>query len=276
MTTKDRCYTHLDLPPLLRNAAALTVRSPSVEATTQSMLHDGDARIAVEDGVSQDAFFDQIHLDEALEIYATVRSLRPENTLEIGFCCGGSGLAILKALEDNGVGMHHAVDPYQSSYADNLGRRHVRTAGLDHRLRFYESFPERVFPELPRVQFAFIDASHLFDLSMLDFVLVDKLLDVNGVVALHDMWMPALRKLVRFVLLNRGYEIISSSRPKSPPTLKSRANHLFRRLLGLLPRAGHIFSPEFLKPWHFYGLSNLAFLRKVAEDQRDWRAFQDF
>src|SRR5689334_14509381 len=73
----------------------------------------------------------------------------------------------------------------------------------DHRLRFFESFPERASSELPRVQFAFIDASHLFDLTMLDFLLVDKLLESGRILALHDAWMPAIKKVVRFALTNR-------------------------------------------------------------------------
>ena len=43
-------------------------------------------------------------------------------------------------------------------------------SGLAQRMHFTRSFPEVTVPELPALQFAFIDASHLFDLSVLDFV----------------------------------------------------------------------------------------------------------
>jgi predicted O-methyltransferase YrrM len=122
-----------------------------------------------------EGFFDQVTLEEALRLYSTVRDLKPANTLEIGFCTGASGLAILKALEDNGLGTHYAVDPFQTSYAGNMGGKNANKEKPGHRLRFFETFPGRPSSELPRVQFAFIDASHLFDLTMLDFVLVDKI-----------------------------------------------------------------------------------------------------
>ena len=72
----------------------------------------------------------------------------------------------------------------------------------------------------PRVQFAFIDASHLFDLSVLDFTLIDKRLDVGGVVGFHDLWMPSLQKLVRYILTNRDY--VPYRCPGRPPADRRR------------------------------------------------------
>src|SRR5438093_918687 len=83
--------------------------------------------------------------------------IRPGASVEVGFCCAGSGLAILKALADNGYGIHHACDPYQSSYAKNAGLNNVAVAGLQDRLQFHEAFPEETLPKVPRLQFAFVD-----------------------------------------------------------------------------------------------------------------------
>jgi predicted O-methyltransferase YrrM len=274
MTRSHAPYTYANLPVLLQKMAEMTIQSPSANALyTQSMLGEGEAEV----GDGDPAFFDQINRDEALQIYSLVRSLRPENTLEIGFCCGGSGLAILQALEDNDMGTHHAVDPYQTSYAAGMGKRNVSKAGLGHRLRLFETFPENAFPHLPRVQFAFIDGSHLFDLTMLDFVLVDKLLESGSVLALHDTWMAAIQKLIRFILLNREYVVFhSSATPPSRLSLRSQLVQILRRICRSLPRSEQIFAPEFLTPWHSYNFSNTAFLKKHGNDQRNWRSFHRF
>jgi predicted O-methyltransferase YrrM len=141
MSTFQTSFSYTDLPLLLQQMAGIQVTSPSAETTyTQSMLREGNQNIKKDNP----AFFDQVDLDEALQLYSVVRKLKPENTLEIGFCCAGSGLAILQGLEDNGSGKHHAVDPYQTSYAGNMGRQNVSRANLEHRLKCFETFPENV------------------------------------------------------------------------------------------------------------------------------------
>jgi predicted O-methyltransferase YrrM len=247
--------------------------SPSRQHTSQSDLADAEVRVLQQ----AESFFDAINEAEALQLYSAVRELRPAASAEIGFCCGGSGLAILKALEDNGQGVHHACDPYQASYAHRAGLRNVEAAGLAGRLRFHEAFPEEVVPSLPRLQFAFIDASHLFDLSIHDFVLIDKRLDVDGVVGFHDLWMPSLRKVVRYILANRAYEVYSAD-GDSPSHGKAT---LIRRFVAAaarsIPRASEFFSQEVLHPWASLGVTgNLALLRKTAYDGRDWRHFVPF
>lgn len=222
--------------------------------------------------------FDAINAEEAGQLYAMVRTLKPAHSAEIGFCCGGSGMAILQALTDNANGgIHHACDPFQSSYAKNAGLRNVEHAGLSKSLRFHEKFPEEVIPHLPRLQFAFIDASHLFDLSISEFVLVDKKLDVGGVVAFHDLWMPSLRKVICFLLANRNYEIVrpdgevNSSRKRA-----SLPRHLLSRILRMFPKSEMLFSADALTPWVEFGMGNLALLRKTGDDTRDWRHFRQF
>lgn len=70
-------------------------------------------------------------------------------------------------------------------------------------MQFYRKFAEEVFPNLSSLHFVFIDSSHLFDLTVTEFVLADKKLDVGGGMAFHDMWMPSLQTFVRYVLANR-------------------------------------------------------------------------
>jgi predicted O-methyltransferase YrrM len=208
--------------------------------------------------------------EEALDLYRAVRDLKPEVSLEVGFAHGVSALAILQALEDNQRGHHHVMDPFQGNYG-RCGLAMVGRAGLAPRMTFHEKFAEEVIPSLAGVDFAFIDSSHLFDLTVCEFVLVDKKLRVGGVVGFHDMWMPAQQAFIRYLLANRAYEIYHP--PASPRARAGRDHPLkrsLRRAAAMLPRAEQVFAPDFLKPWGEFALGNLVLVRKRKHDDRDW------
>jgi len=245
-----------DLPPLLREM--LETNSYRDKAGAAQPLHSN------------------ISKDEALALYSLVRSIKPAATAEIGFALGISGLAILGAHAANGSGRHYVTDPFQSNLVNGMGLEHVRRAGLDTILEFHEKFPEEVFPTLPRLQFAFIDASHLFDLSILDFIMVDKRLDVGGAVGFHDLWMPSLRKLIRYLLANRAYRIHPENPQSPPPTGRQKVFSSAAALARNLPGAGRWLAPEAAKPWHEFGIANLVILEKIGEDKRDWREHHAF
>jgi hypothetical protein len=245
-----------DLPPVLR-----------------AMLESGTFHDA--QGVVQ-PLHSNISVEEALALYGFVRAMKPKATAEIGFALGVSGLAILGALEANGAGRHYVSDPYQTSFVGGAGRESVRRAGLEHRLEFYENFPEAVFSNFPPLQFAFIDASHLFDLSILDFILVDKRLEVGGAVGFHDLWMPSLQKVVRHILANRNYRIHPASPRGGPPTGKQKILSAMATFARHLPAAHRWLAPEAAKPWHEFRAANLIILEKFGDDQRDWRDHKTF
>ena len=209
--------------------------------------------------------------EECLRLYETVRALRPTVSVEVGLAQGASTLAILKALEDNGHGHHHVIDPFQS-YFGGCGLAMVEKSGLGARFTFYEKFAEEVIPALPRLQFAFIDGSHLFDLTLCEFVLVDKRLDVGGLIGFHDLWMPSLQSLIRFVLRNRAYGIHEPG-VTTPGSLLAR---VARKIAHCIPGQDRIFAREFLHPWGEFGLPNLALLRKQADDHREWKFHNAF
>ncbi|HVU37051.1 MAG TPA: class I SAM-dependent methyltransferase [Opitutales bacterium] len=248
--------------------------SPSdLPAVLREMLQTGSYRD--QQGVVQ-TLHSNVSLEEALALYGMVRDLKPKASAEIGFALGISGLAILSALEANGQGRHYVSDPFQTSFVGGMGRENARRAGLEHRLEFYEKFPEEAVPQFPPVQFAFIDASHLFDLSILDFVLVDKRLEVGGVVGFHDLWMPSLRKVVRHILANRAYRVHPASPPGAPLTAKQKFRSGLCAVARQLPWASRWLAPEAARPWHEFRLANLVLLEKIGEDRRDWREHQTF
>ena len=217
-----------------------------------------------------------ISKEEAELLAAAVRDIRPLRSVEIGLAKGVSTIAILNALNSNGVGKHVVLDPFQDQYG-NAGIEMVKRAGLEPWWDFHKKFAEEVLPNLQSIQFAFIDASHLFDLSLAEFVLVDKKLDVGGVIGFHDMWMPSLQKLLRFILLNRSYEVwcpAGFSHKQATPNLSLK--RFAKQQIKKLPFAAKIVSPELLTPWETLNVSNLVMIKKTAQDDRDWQHFQSF
>ena len=203
---------------------------------------------------------------------------KPEYTAEIGCANGGSTYNIAQALEHNGRGHHYAVDPFQETYWKNLGKIKISAANLSHRVTFHDRFPEDVFSTLPQLDFVFIDGSHLFDFTIVDFVVSDKRLKVGGIMAFHDSWMGAIRGVLRFVLSNRSYEPLCIGQIEETPLTRWQR---FRNRIGL--QAARLLCGEsdlIMKrvPFQSLGLdrSNLVFIRKTGEDTRDWKFFNEF
>jgi predicted O-methyltransferase YrrM len=214
--------------------------------------------------------------EEAEILYSAVRSIRPSCSVEIGLAHGISAIAILAAISANGSGHHYVIDPFQKTYSD-CGEAMIRLAGLSDCHTFLERFPEEVVPRLPRLQFAFIDSSHLFDYTMMEFVMVDKKLDVGGVVALHDLWMPSIQAIVRFIRANRAYRIrfdFSSAIPAL--SMRDRSIEIVSRLLKKIPGSRRMLNPSLLDPWSTFSVNNLVFLEKMHDDSRDWRFHNQF
>ena len=219
-----------------------------------------------------------VSLAEAATLFRLIRHLKPRVSAEVGFAQGISTLALLKAQEDNNLGMLHVIDPYQERFED-AGLAMVKRAGLSSHMQFHRAFADEVIPGLPALQFGFIDSSHLFDLTISEFVMMDRKLEVGGMIAFHDTWMPSLQKFLRYVLANRSYELVRTfdaphATPK--PGVKNAVKHLLLRSLRFVPKGSRIFREELLKPWPSFHISNLVALRKTGPDERDWMLHQPF
>jgi predicted O-methyltransferase YrrM len=215
--------------------------------------------------------------DEAMRLYELVRARDPEATIEIGLAQGISTLAITQALHVNGSGAkHYVVDPFQRSRYEGVGLANLDRAGLRDHVEFFEAFPEEALPRFPVADFAFIDASHLFDFTVLDFVLVDKRLKVGGLVGFHDLWLRGLQKVVRYILTNRSYCIFHEL-PPAPLPPKERMKVLAGTIARRVPRADRVLRPEALTPASGLGLrESLVFVEKTGDDERDYRYYRDF
>lgn len=217
-----------------------------------------------------------VSASETALLHAAVREVRPAASVEVGFAQGISTLAILDAVRANGRGHHHVIDPFQPRY-QNAGRTMVERAGLAAHYTFYERHAEEVIPGLPPLQFAFIDSSHLFDLTIAEFVLVDRKLEIGGVIGLHDMWMESQQAVIRYLLANRAYEAwLPAGAPTSAAAPESGWKNLVRTALKRMPGSQRWLARDFAKPWRDFQLGNLVFLRKKANDEREWTFHRSF
>ncbi|NJR75273.1 MAG: class I SAM-dependent methyltransferase [Scytonema sp. CRU_2_7] len=109
-----------------------------------------------------------------------------ERTLEVGMAYGLSTLFICQAHQDKGTGIHTAIDPMQNNLWKSIGLLNIERAGLADKLRFMESCSHEALPQLltkgEKLDFAFIDGSHHFDYTLIDFFYIDKLLHLGGYV----------------------------------------------------------------------------------------------
>ena len=206
---------------------------------------------------------------EAELLYNICQEIKPQSSLELGFGSGMSTLAILKSLEDNQQGHHYVID-YLEKWFENSGLAMVERANLSHRLSFYPEQLEDVFQKLPPLDFAFIDASHLFDLTIFAFVLIDKKLKTGGLIGFHDAWLPSQRQTLTYILTNRAYTLHN-------PRPRSLRNRIMSTILSLLPYQMPRKLPLHLRNRYAkLGLPNLALLQKQAGDTRNWDYHVEF
>lgn len=190
-------------------------------------------------------------------------------SVEIGLAYGTSTLAIAEAVVENG-GRSVAIDPYENSYWGGNGLDLVKQAGYEGSLEFFEDFSyitlSRFLEQGRKFDFAYIDSTKLLDWLMVDFFLLDKLLEINGIIVFDDVNYPSIRKLLRYLSQFPHYEVCG----QYPLNKKLSA---MRKILKtwLLPRA--IRREEMrIKDYRLGIYTHSIALRKKGNDERkyDW------
>lgn len=190
-------------------------------------------------------------------------ALRPERTLEVGMCFGGSALLFTASHHDlhrQSARQHLALDPYQSTVWDDAGLLAVERAGLSGYLDFRPTFSSvelpRLLSERSSFDLVYIDGSHLFEDVFVDFYYVSRLLSEDGVVAFDDSTNPHVRKLLRFVRCN-----LSSAFAE----------------MDLTPYRGEGGKSLKYRMARFVGKTQLTAFRRIGPPSREWDAeFTDF
>jgi predicted O-methyltransferase YrrM len=202
-------------------------------------------------------------------LYDIVQKFNCQKTLEVGMAYGLSTLSICQAHKDRGIGNHIAIDPMQHSMWGAIGLLNVKRAELEERFRFFEAPSDEALPQLAiageRIDFAFIDGMHLFDYTLVDFYYIDKLLTVGGYIVFDDIWMPAIRKVVHYVLRNRNYELVQ---------LENTLD--LREYLGRV-KSRFLQNPLDTDPSRIrWQPHNICLLKKIENDKRNWDFHRSF
>lgn len=211
------------------------------------------------------AFPSGVILDTGTILYRLVRDHHYHNTLEIGLACGLSALFICQAHQERGLGIHTAIDPFETSRYRSTGLLNVQRAGLDNRLRFFPAPSCEVLPRLvaanERFDLAFVDGRHHLDYALVDFFYIDKLLKVGGVIVFDDLWLPAIRQVISFILRNRSFALKRLQSDLRRPFWRRIASTVLRILHNPMNENYRVaMIPQ-----------NVAVLEKMSEDTRDWR-----
>lgn len=224
-------------------------------------------------------FPDSIKRPEGEAIYHLIRQAKPQATLEVGMAWGLSSLFICQALKDNGSGHHTAVDPYELSAYRGSGVHNVQQAGLGEYLTLLSESSHFALPRLVQekrqFEVMFIDGSHLFDDAFVDFFYANRLLPVGGYLIVDDLWMPAVRKMLAFVLNNLPYEIDESHLSPKPPLLQRHWQNLRYQTRQLLRGKWTRGVPSETR-FHRWHNVNWTVLRKGEGPQRVWDHYSPF
>jgi predicted O-methyltransferase YrrM len=149
---------------------------------------------------------------KAATLHNIVSSVKPVRTLEIGLFRGTSAIVIMAAAQRDGYLGHFAMDPAQSSQAENIGIKNIQKADLAGSFNFFETescygLPFLILEKRVTFDFAFIDASHHFDHTLLEFFYIDRLIPPGAIIAFDDIATPAVEAVINYIGLNRHYAL---------------------------------------------------------------------
>jgi hypothetical protein len=151
-------------------------------------------------------------LNNLLVLRKILLERKPQRTLEVGMACGGSALTFAVTHRDNGadgMGQHVAIDGFQKSGFDDVGRLQLQRAGLDKYVSVRERLSSYELASLAEKgeQFGvvYIDGSHQFEDVFCDFFFVRLILEKHGLVLFDDSSDPEVTKVVKFIETNLAH-----------------------------------------------------------------------
>jgi len=218
----------------------------------------------------QGEFLQQIILD-----------LKPKITLEIGLAYGISALFICDKIQNIPDSYHIIIDPHQLTGWEGIGINNLKKAGYEGIIKFYNQISALALPHIIeegiKIDFAFIDGMHTFDHTLVDFLYIDQLLNVGGIVVLDDTNLPSIRKVCRFIVKNRRYSVYRCL--ENVDSQLSLEQQLLRIQAYTCEIDMEILKSEIVQPDFELGLfpsTRCIAFKKEAEDTREWNFHQEF
>lgn len=252
---------------------AVTLPDAAIDDVLETMIAEGQA--AGDNGHFVDISRIAVGEKSGSVLESAAAAIGPQVTIEIGCASGMSTLFICRGMQRHGeIGARciHVIDPKQTSHWKNIGRRAIRGAGLAEAVCFHEEPAHVVLPRLlqygVRTQMVFLDGWHMLDYVLVEAFYCDMMLDVGGVMAIHDVWMPAVQHFCAFWCANRSYAPV---RVRGEQLEASPAIHDAWYDPAYVPVSEY--AEQHILP-HLD--RNILLLRKTDRDRRRWDDFTDF
>jgi predicted O-methyltransferase YrrM len=141
-----------------------------------------------------------------------------EQTIEVGLALGMSAIFLCQAVLPRG-GRHIAIDPFQKESWNGAGLRTLREAGVEDLVEVIEEESQLALPRLVsegrEFDLAFVDGDHRFEGVFLDLYFMTRLVRPGRLVVVDDMWMPAVRTAVAYVVRNLAVTLEPDALPNA-------------------------------------------------------------
>lgn len=176
------------------------------------------------------------------EIERIMRLNRPNSTLEIGMAFGGSTLVFASVGWELCPGSYHhiAIDPFQHTVWDGVGKQCVETSGFGKCFELIEEPSCLALPRLlsqeERFGVIYVDGSHLFEDVFLDAYFGARLLSPGGYIFFDDSSHPHVAKVLSFIETN----VMGLTRVPERCLRHRVARLLGKRQLSIYQRTGDI------------------------------------
>ena len=203
--------------------------------------------------------------------------IKPKKSIEVGFAYGISSMFILEKHREvhSTEGAHIVIEP--DNYWGGAAEFNIDLEGLlpylDVRRDFSDKVLAKLFLENLRIQYAYIDTTKKFDAIMQDFYMINKMMDVGGVVILDDCGgsCPGVQRVARFINTLPYYKVVGAFEKNSISFKKQMANKIVSLIISLIPFKNRIYEGMDFSTNAQLGLnySCIAF-KKIAEDLRGW------
>ncbi|MAZ97459.1 MAG: hypothetical protein CMP53_08060 [Flavobacteriales bacterium] len=194
---------------------------------------------------------------EAEVLKNLVQKYNVNNALEVGLAYGASAMTMLGA---NSQLTLTSCDPFQQADYQNSGLDKIAGAGFQSRHTHIKELSDRALPKLlvegKTYDLVFIDGDHKFSGAFVDFHFAAQMIENNGIVVFHDMWMRAL-------ILIRSY--INNNRPDLIEIPLNCANMCAFQRIGQDKRDGMVFNEFFTRKGYIkYHINRMAWERKTV------------
>lgn len=190
-----------------------------------------------------------------------------KSSFETGVANGISTLAITQAIKTNN-GHHYGIDPCQMLEHQGVALSLLKEYGLLTQFTLYEGPTHLEAPKLLRssekFDFAFIDGMHNFDYKFIDYFYADKLLKTGGFLVFHDLLLPSVKKIFKFIKKQNKYQLILT--PDLQPSFNRKAKYI---------GAAFLKSKPYWSEWP-NSFCNLLVLQKKADIEFPWNYFENF